>query len=67
MVALVNASHDALLTKPEAAQLLRVCPRTISNLIKRRLLPVVKIGSAVRFNRADLESFVQAQTKGSAR
>lgn len=59
----MEATHDALLTKSEAAQLLRVCQRTINNLITRQKIAVVKIGTSVRFSRADLAAFIESQRK----
>ena len=50
-----------LLTKREAAHHLRVTERTIHNLIDRGLLPVVRFGSSVRIDRADLLEFIRQQ------
>lgn len=50
-----TAAPDQLLTKPEAAKQLRVCVRTIENLMRARRLAFVKLGRAVRIERAELE------------
>jgi excisionase family DNA binding protein len=44
----------ALLTTREAADLLRVHPRTVQRLVERGQLSAIHLGTAVRFDRADL-------------
>ena len=44
-----------------ASKLLNVCPRTIRNLTRRGELPVVRIGSSVRYRPQDLTDFIQRQ------
>ena len=56
-----------LLTKPEAAKRLAVCPRTIDNLVSRGHLPCIKIGSALRFKIEDVQAFIEAQRKGGVK
>lgn len=51
-----TASPPSLLTTREAAQFLRVHPRTIQRLVERGELGVVHIGSAARFDPLDLEA-----------
>jgi excisionase family DNA binding protein len=41
---------DRLVNTNELAKLLNVTPRTIGNLIQRRGIPVLKVGSLNRFN-----------------
>ena len=48
------SAEVALLTTREAAELLRVHPRTVQRLIERGELAAVHVGAAVRFDRADL-------------
>jgi excisionase family DNA binding protein len=40
----------SLATAPEIARLCKVSRRTVDNWIKSRRIPVIKLGSAVRFN-----------------
>lgn len=47
-------SLPALLTTQEAAQLLRVHPRTVQRLVERGELSAVHLGAAVRFDPADV-------------
>jgi excisionase family DNA binding protein len=39
----------AMLTKKEVAELLKVSPRTLSNLMSKGWLPYVKLGRGIRF------------------
>ena len=48
-----------LLTTDEAAELLRVSPRTVQRLLASRTLKRVKIGGATRIRRRDLDEFVE--------
>lgn len=47
-----------ILTTGEAADYLRCCSKTITNLIARGKLKGVRVGKAVRIERAELERFV---------
>jgi excisionase family DNA binding protein len=47
-------SPPALLTTQEAAELLRVHPRTVQRLVERGQLSAVHLGAAVRFDPADV-------------
>lgn len=49
-----------LLTEPEAAELLHLCPRTLRKARQEGLLHYVLIGRAVRYTVADLESYIDA-------
>jgi excisionase family DNA binding protein len=49
-----EARTPGLLTKREAAQFLGVAERTLDQWMKRRLIPYLKLGVAVRFDRDDL-------------
>jgi len=58
----VSAANSLTVSTSEAADLLGVCPRTVSNLTKRGELPVVKIAGCVRYSREALVEFVQQKT-----
>jgi excisionase family DNA binding protein len=60
MHASTHAASAALLTTPEAADVLRCCAKTITNLIARGQLKAVRLGKAVRVERAELERFIAA-------
>lgn len=51
-----------LLTKSEAARALKVCVRTIENLMAARRLSYISIGRAIRLERNALERFKESQT-----
>ncbi|QNN21233.1 helix-turn-helix domain-containing protein [Planctomycetales bacterium ZRK34] len=54
-----------LYTQIEAAQILAVCPKTVYNLTRQGLLPVVRLTQRiVRYKRADLEAFTKQRTEG---
>jgi len=46
---------DPLLTKQEAARELRVCIRSLENMMKARRLAYIRLGRSVRFKRSELE------------
>ena len=50
----------ALLTETEAAEALRLCPRTLRKARQEGRLTYVLIGRAVRYTMRDLESFIEA-------
>ena len=50
-----------LLSRREACDYLAISPRKLDQLTADGDLPRVKIGSCVRFERADLEAYVVAQ------
>jgi len=51
--------NDELIDAIELAEKLNCCRRTIANLVKRRKIPVVRVGRKLRF---DYDSVVQALT-----
>ncbi|HMO03180.1 MAG TPA: helix-turn-helix domain-containing protein [Kiritimatiellia bacterium] len=54
---------DGYLNRIEAAKYLSVSPRTISDLQRRRLIPVVKIAAkCVRYKRSDLDRAMRGLT-----
>jgi excisionase family DNA binding protein len=50
----------ALLTEIEAAEALRVCPRTLRKARQEGKLSYVLIGRAVRYTADDLQGFIEA-------
>lgn len=54
-----NAFEPLMHTKSEAASLLRVCPRTIDNLIAAKELIARKVGRRVLIPRTSLLSFIR--------
>lgn len=63
-----NAGHldGPLLTPPEAAALLRLPNSTVYDLVRRNVLPHIRIGRAVRFSRVDLEDYIESQRRSAA-
>ena len=55
-----NSSSGKLMTTKELAVFLRVTPRTIGNLLKRKSIPVLKVGSV---NRYQVDRVVEALNK----
>lgn len=57
----ITQTDAPILTKEEVAEILRVTPGTIAELIRpraRRILPHIKIGRYVRFRRVDIEKYI---------
>lgn len=53
--------NNQLVSQTEIAKILGCTPRTISNLIRRRKIPVIKVGSRNRFQPdAVLDTLAQA-------
>ncbi len=46
----LEAVIDELITKKETAKRLKLCTRKIELMVKAKEIPVIRIGSAVRFN-----------------
>lgn len=59
-------SVAALLTRQDAAKALSVTDRTVDALVKRGVLPAVRIGRSVRFDPADLRSFIERAKQTAA-
>ena len=53
-------SEPTLLTIREAAGALKVSSSTLYGWVWQRRIPFVKVGRALRFERADLEKFIQS-------
>ena len=45
-----NQQPGALLNRDQIAKFLGVSPRTISNMVRQRRIPVIKFGGTVRFD-----------------
>ncbi|MCA9055447.1 MAG: helix-turn-helix domain-containing protein [Planctomycetaceae bacterium] len=52
-----------LLTAEQAAESLTISPRKLWELTSTGQLPCVRIGRAVRYDRADLEAWIAAQKR----
>lgn len=59
-------SPSLLLSKRQAGRELGVSERTVHNLLKQGLLPVVRFGGNVRIDRRDLLAFIQARKAAQA-
>ena len=57
----VTRDPDALLTYKEAGALLRVGRTKLTQLVKKGVVPVVRIGSSVYFRRASLLAWIEKQ------
>jgi excisionase family DNA binding protein len=55
-------ADSLLLTVTEAAERLRVSPRTVQRLYRDRKLPFIRIGGQVRFPDAALTDWIASQT-----
>ena len=55
-----EALKQLLLTRPQVAEILNLCERSIFCLDKAGTLPAVRIGSAVRYRRSDVEAFAES-------
>ena len=56
-----DTTAQGLMTTKELAVYLRVTTRTIANLLKRRKIPVIRVGS---INRYQVDKVVEALTEG---
>ena len=61
------SSNDRLLDVMEAADLLRLRPRTLYKLAYQRRLPVVKVGRATRFRLSSLVQLIEAWERPASR
>jgi len=60
----MDCTVPMLLTTSEAAEQLRCCSKTVTNVIARGHLKAVRIGKSVRIERVELERFI---AQGGAR
>lgn len=57
---------EEVMTKPQAAEFIKVCPRTLDNHMKRGWVPFSKLPSgAVRFRRSQLIAFLETYQRVS--
>jgi excisionase family DNA binding protein len=57
-----NPTNTGLLTKQEVARSLKICVRSVENLMAARRLALIKIGRSVRFERSEIERFKASLT-----
>jgi excisionase family DNA binding protein len=55
--------ENEFLTIEELADLLKISTRTLHRIIKRRELPVIRIGRQLRFRRESVDEWLQSQTQ----
>jgi excisionase family DNA binding protein len=51
---------EEALTVPEVAKMLRISRQTIYNMVRANKIPHFRVGSKVRFNRADIEAMMKS-------
>ena len=49
------------MTVPEVAKLLRMSRQTIYNMTREGRIPFFRVGTKVRFNRADIDALMQTK------
>ena len=64
---IISRDPDALLTYKEAGALLRVGRTKLTQLVKKGVVPVVRIGSSVYFRRASLLAWIEKQEQKERR
>jgi len=57
---LKTLSEDGLLTVQDAAQYLAISKSTLYGWVWQKRIPFVKVGRALRFERAELQKLIQA-------
>lgn len=62
----MNTQNSDLLTKHEVARSLKLCVRSVDNLMTARRLAYIRIGRAVRFERSEIERFKKTLTVQAA-
>ncbi|MCA9092950.1 MAG: helix-turn-helix domain-containing protein [Planctomycetaceae bacterium] len=58
------AKPALLVTPPEAAEMLSICPRTLWDLTNRRVIRSVRIGKSVRYSVEHLKAWVASRMEG---
>ena len=64
MTASSTAAPTLLLTAKQAAEALAISPRKLWSLTASGEISVVRLGRSVRYDRADLERFIESQKEG---
>jgi excisionase family DNA binding protein len=59
----VKRVWEPLLTPIEAADLLRIHPKTALSLARRHSIPAIRLGKHWRFRTCDLRSWAESQTQ----
>lgn len=59
-----SATSDRLLRPREAAEWLKISERSLWSLTQRGDLPAVRIGRSVRYDLADLNTYVESRKSG---
>jgi hypothetical protein len=61
-----NQTASTLLTRKEAAEYLRLAPSSLNSQTGKRLgIPFIKMGGAVRYDKRDLDDFINAHRQSS--
>jgi len=55
----LNFSFEPLLGSDEAAQLLKIHPKTLQRMARQRQIPGIQIGKLWRFRRSELNAWVE--------
>ncbi len=58
----LTAEDEPLFDKRYAAQQLKLCIKSLENLMKARAISYLKIGKSVRFARSDIQRFKESRT-----
>jgi excisionase family DNA binding protein len=61
-----ESEPSILITRREAARLMAVTERQLQNLEKQGVFPVVRLGTAVRYRRSDIDAVVAKLAEGDA-
>lgn len=57
---------EPLMTAAELAAYLNIAEKTIRNRVSRSEIPYVKVGSALRFRRADIDAWISGELEPAA-
>ena len=55
--------NDPIMTLPELAAYLKLAERTVYGYAQRGILPGIKVGSAWRFRKVDVEAWLEQQRR----
>ncbi len=58
--AVIDASHEELLTVPEVAAILRISTQAVYRLIREGRLPAVRLGRGVRVDHGMLRRWIES-------
>lgn len=54
---------DPIMTLPEVAEYLKLAERTVYGYAQKGIVPGIKIGSAWRFRKADIDAWLEQQRR----